>query len=537
MNHQAIIDQLSTLAPQLKNAASPEAVLVKYAKDKNLSPAQLERVGQIYNIAKTLNFMDKSASRGDSFKVLDTEKMLADYTTHTPPAVEKEAHDDWSAWMDTPGVRKAASTELDGWAEDTDAPTGNAKARYLAHCKKAGIVPNIIAMASDAEFAGAMYNDSFGYDATRDSLPKASRMDEIKEELRKESFAKFELDSAAQVIDDTKAELLKLASDLLDMHKIENLPFSTMEADAFYSAKNPDAIKKATDVIADYFDQMGWKLDRHDFSLPAPKLARDRYNVLPILTSAVDKIETIKAANAYIEDFKKKLETKEASTAPPPRRPGPPINMPRPAGGARTAGSGMGAGNVNLPQRPTGQRAALSSAQPADDGKSKSRDDPDDKDKNKSVGGTKDIEELVRGIAKMYNPDNYASQATKDYLGHAMKVTPSGNSNNRQKSVDIAASDVGRIADLQRLMLSDPIIGEADPDTVVSLYNTLARANPEIAQDSNLLRFALREAIQYEAVPLHTYKDLVSMGKERAQTEELNNKLDGQRYSLSAPKD
>ena len=68
---------------------------------------------------------------------------------------------------------------------------------------------------------------------------------------------------------------------------------------------------------------------------------------------------------------------------------------------------------------------------------------------------------------------------------------------------------------LERMLLTDPIIREADPDMVVSLYNTLQQANPEIARDPNLIRFALREAIQYESVPLHTYKDLVETDEKR----------------------
>jgi hypothetical protein len=67
---------------------------------------------------------------------------------------------------------------------------------------------------------------------------------------------------------------------------------------------------------------------------------------------------------------------------------------------------------------------------------------------------------------------------------------------------------------------------------VVSLYNTLAKANPEIVKDKNLLRFALREALQYDAVPLHTYKDLISMGKDRADTQEKLQKIEDNRYRI-----
>jgi hypothetical protein len=132
----------------------------------------------------------------------------------------------------------------------------------------------------------------------------------------------------------------------------------------------------------------------------------------------------------------------------------------------------------------------------------------------------------------MYDPSTYTNEQTKSYISNILKSPDFSKVNKRQKEVDIAADDVGRVTELQRLLLTDPIIGEADPDSVVSLYNTLAKANPEIVKDKNLLRFALREALQYDAVPLHTYKDLISMGKDRASTQDMTQKLEDRRYSI-----
>ena len=144
----------------------------------------------------------------------------------------------------------------------------------------------------------------------------------------------------------------------------------------------------------------------------------------------------------------------------------------------------------------------------------------------------KSIKDTASGLTDLYRPETYKSK-----IDQLIKI-PSGlkdlvsKKNVKQQKVDTAAKDVGRISTLQRLMLSDPVIGEAEPDTVVSLYNTLAKANPEVVSDPNLLRFALREAIQYEAVPLHTYKDLISMNKDRSSTEELQGRLDDKKYTI-----
>lgn len=546
MNHQAIIDQLTTLAPQLKSASNPEEVLVKYASERNLSPAQLERIGQVYNIAKTLNFMDKSANRGDSFKVLDTTKMLSDFTSYKPKIAEKVAGDDWSMWFnDTTSVKAASETEKEAKIVEEDGqyviyneagtkklskpfPDKGAAVKrlqqieYFKRQKQAGLVPNINALAKDIDFSDG---DVVGVYA--EPLPAASSMEEIKDELSKESFVRFELQATDQVIDDSTDELYKLANELLQMHRMSPIPFATMEADAFYSSNTPASIKVAADAIANYFDQKGWKLDRHDFNSAPPKLARDRHNVLPLFKSASDKIEIIKAAKKYREDFEKKAMSRAERDA---QKKSPPLSSE---------------GNVNLPGgRSRGTRAeregrsqttstweALSEDGGGGAGKKKNKEDGSEKDKgwDKPISTTKD---LISGATKLYDPSHYMNSSTQEYISNIMRAPTVSNKNDRQKTVDTAADDVGRVTNLQRLMLSDPIIGEADPDTVVGLYNTLARANPEVVQDANLLRLALREAIQYEAVPLHTYKDLITMRKEKGQASESERSGEEARYRI-----
>ena len=76
----------------------------------------------------------------------------------------------------------------------------------------------------------------------------------------------------------------------------------------------------------------------------------------------------------------------------------------------------------------------------------------------------------------MYSASNYLNKPTTDFLGNVFKTPSFSNKNTRQQGIDNAVSDTGRLADLQRLLLTDPIIGEADPDTVVSLYNTFSKS-------------------------------------------------------------
>jgi hypothetical protein len=547
MNHQAIIEQLSVLAPKLKAAESPEAVLVKYASDRNLSPAQLERIGQVYNIAKTLNFMDKSANRGDSFRVLDTNKMMSDFTSFKPKQ-EKEAtnNTDWNNWFDAP-LSKAASTsnpnDINSWIDYTEksakiveedgkytvySEDGDKKlskpgtkeeavkrlrqVEYFKKHKKANTVPNLLAMANDSEYASAE-------SSVTASLPKTAA-EQIKNELREETAFRFEMETSKQIMDDAAEEARKIASELLEMHRVNPLPFAAMEHDAYYCSEDTAGTKSATEFVANFFKSKGWELERHDFSKGMPKLARDRHNILPLFNSLLDQLELHKSAAVYVEE----LEKKSVDTATESRRRNQAdtsIDFPESGRGRR---GDFESEDIDFPKEETGRR--LSIIDLISDNKGKGQD------KGKSNVDFNSAKDITKGLVEMYDPHTYINKQTKDYISSILKTPELSKVNKRQKSIDVAADDVGRVTELQRLLLTDPIVGEADPDTVVSLYNTLAKANPEIVKDKNLLRFALREALQYDAVPMHTYKDLISMGKDRADMQEKMQRLEDRKYSI-----
>lgn len=547
MNHQAIIEQLSVLAPKLKAAESPEAVLVKYASDRNLAPAQLERIGQVYNIAKTLNFMDKSANRGDSFRVLDTNKMMSDFTSFKPKQ-EKEAtnNTDWNNWFDAP-LSKAASTsnpnDINSWIDYTEksakiveedgqytvySEDGDKKlskpgtkeeavkrlrqVEYFKKHKKANTVPNLLAMANDSDYASAE-------SSVTASLPKTAA-EQIKNELREETAFRFEMETSKQIMDDAAEEARKIANELLEMHRVNPLPFAAMEHDAYYCSEDEQGTKAATEFVANFFNSKGWKLERHDFSKGMPKLARDRHNILPLFNSLLEQLELHKSAAVYAEELEKKSMLMEPERS---RRKSTDsdIDFPNSAAGRRR---GTDSEDIDFPSSETGRRPSILDLISGNKDKGQ--------DKGTSDFDLNSAKEITKGLASMYDPATYTNKQTQDFISNILKTPELSRTNKKQKDIDIAAEDVGRVTELQRLLLTDPIIGEADPDTVVSLYNTLSKANPEIVKDKNLLRFALREALQYDAVPLHTYKDLISMSKDRADMQEKMQKLEDRKYSI-----
>jgi hypothetical protein len=82
MNEQ-MVTWFEGLIPEIKETGDPRGVMTKFAKDNNLAPSLLEKMGQLYNTAKTQTYLDKSAregmARGETFKVMDVQGMVSDY--------------------------------------------------------------------------------------------------------------------------------------------------------------------------------------------------------------------------------------------------------------------------------------------------------------------------------------------------------------------------------------------------------------------------------------------------------------------------
>ena len=82
-------------------------------------------------------------------------------------------------------------------------------------------------------------------------------------------------------------------------------------------------------------------------------------------------------------------------------------------------------------------------------------------------------------------------------------------------------------------MLTDDIIASADPARVQDLYATIADLSPTLARDPVRIAPVLKEALQYDAVPISQLKDIVSLEKDvqdtlkkKYEVEALSKKMD-----------
>ena len=87
---------------------------------------------------------------------------------------------------------------------------------------------------------------------------------------------------------------------------------------------------------------------------------------------------------------------------------------------------------------------------------------------------------------------------------------------------------------LQRLLLSDPIIAEADQNTVQDLFNTIADLSPTIAKDPIRMAPVLKEALQYDALPMQQIKDLLSVEESAGRSKKLQREEESSKKAIKS---
>jgi hypothetical protein len=112
-------------------------------------------------------------------------------------------------------------------------------------------------------------------------------------------------------------------------------------------------------------------------------------------------------------------------------------------------------------------------------------------------------------------------EATKE-----MRDNPFDYDTSLQLDYDKSLDNGLREVTLQKLMLTDPIIAEADQATVQDLFNTIADLSPTIAKDPIRMAPVLKEALQYDALPMQQIKDLLSVEESAGKVKKLQREED-----------
>jgi len=273
MRSQMIEWMMDDLLPQIRQNHHPESTLLKFAHEKNLSSSLLEGLGQLYNTAKTLSFLEKSANRGATFPILDV-----------PAMVDK--------FMEVPVTKKAS-------AYTPEVTTS------LASCFE-GIVAPMVKLASVVE---------------------PSQINPVKrawaEQEKQDMVLDFTKQARFEFVEDARAVMVKIARRLRET----NVSFTSLEQDALYTFG--EGSKPVMDKLAHYLERNKFVVKRAA-DAGKVRLVRDEHKFLPEFEALQDCFTHIEVADEILKSATNVLEEMAtppgtSKSDPPPKSDAPPL--------------------------------------------------------------------------------------------------------------------------------------------------------------------------------------------------------------------
>ena len=506
MSPSRVLEVIESLLPQIQKSASAEDILINYAKENNLAPEQLTKMAMTLNTARSVAWMDNNPDqRGASIPLIDTVKLASDYGTYKAPAAAKDKKPDTK-----PAEHRPIPRFMSG-------ATGKKPLNNPAE-KMAFATPSV-KPPTPGEKAAALIA------ARRVTEINVARLGDLQED--QSALYRTAITKLAKYIGNNKSFFAQMEEDVSQL--------ADAEGQMIFKA----AVKQATASVS---------VQLTPWTKVATKrsLLHDRTNILPLIKTAADALQL---HNAYALLAKRETEefAKLAFT-----RPNPVADLEdkdekddaAPADEATTPQTDWS----KAEQSPASVHGRVATMQ-QDAPRMRVRRDyvdvpPLDKMEGKSDGGEKaprdprtsaDTASKITKVLEEFIPKGKIMSTVGSMPGILDKMKATGDSKYapkfRQKGIDHAVRDVSFVSNLQRLIMTDPILGEADPQHLVDLANDLQKGDPRIAHNPNQLRFALREALQYGGVPIQTHKTLADIDKSHSQAEETRGKTEDARYA------
>jgi len=418
MRQQLIGFLIDDIAPRVRRSGDPEGELLKFASEKNLSPALLEGLGQLFNTAKTLCYMEKNSSqRGATFPTVDVQNLVSQY-------------------LEVPA--KKMTKDAGGWLEADDKLAPGAR------------MPDFFSLPE---------NDGLEF-----SLPKSAS-------FRKQSLSplRANINTAELVKTDMEESARGLLDRMVKKARRSQLDWNTLELDAL--AVIGEEAKPALDNAASYLAAHNIKVARQQYD-GKPRFVESDLVEIELLSKA---LVSIKEATVMVDEMRAELkksssalakgevdeEEEEDSKSPKPVAPN--------NSGRGSAGKDLGGSPFEFL--------------------------PKGGDSSKSVFKT-----APDAMFNLLAPAR--DHFFKGVMGHL------GSPDNSHAAVESALGDSQHLALLQNLMTTDDVLSEADPDQVVSAFNTIRQTAPHLAKDVNVMRVALRSAVQHEGIDPFTIKGI-----------------------------
>lgn len=555
MTQQQILDALDNLMPEVVSTNNPEATLLKFAKTNNLYPTQLEKLGHAFNQCKTLVGLSKQANRGDSFSILNVPEMITKYSTYKPADVltseEKKVHKEVNKIVKEAGVKVASGGRL---------PMPNFVEKLVArgaeiddnNTEEYNLVPS--SSAFDAVFnkkaSADEDNNMSEYEKYEIAKKAADYTEELKQELNSIKSGTEELirikcasianylrkngpDAWKEVVEDTVQRYgVKSASAI---HTIENylevnhIPYSVadinetqLQKSAFVRDRhnmwesvqqvqeyltdldNINNLNKEASYIPD-FDEVftQWKNKYQNNKLSAGELPQvyDEKLIDRIIKSEIDRLsknEKLKADGEMIEAPKFDQDALDSYLTSPQK------NYLRSQWAQYKY-------LVDEKKSKDDKEKAIQDKAKALQALKEKQDNLDKKVINAFKAGLIDTPKaLANSVVSLVNGSKKGIQTSYNTVKNVIDNLPESTYNRDFLKSDI---ELSKDFNLHKLILTDPVIAEADPKEVSDIYNTISQISPRFAQNTRLMSTALKEALQYGAVPLSMLKDLSEFEK------------------------
>lgn len=474
MRQQLITWMIEDIAPEVRRTKDASSVLLKFANEKNLAPALVQGLGQLYNTAKTLAFLEKAGStgRGDSFPIVDVDDLVKKYLEHRPS-------------------KSAGSSEgaIDRW----EFYNPDNSSQDLPAC-----------------FAGIL-TPAFEMEQVIDTVPDRA----IKRAAMQQAVTKLEVQFAEQIRSECSELLMKYASEVAQvLRENPDYPFVQMEADAMgYFEGNP-RLPEVMDKLAEYcgncFPRV--RVERAKTATQNELLRQPAEGLMVKIAAIEDGFYLRQACDEFVKEatsatmddpaviaaLQKAVSSDRGKSdqdlskrdwaiwGTPKFKP-----SPKPTGGA--------GGGAFRPQ--TGTEVSLLDSQTPSDV----------------------LRKVNEGL------DSVLQDARDSLLGGAKKIVDTTNKD--QALVDARMQDVRQVAILQNLLTTDEILAEADPDRVVEIYNTIRTTAPEVASDINVMRVLLRSAIQHDGIAPFDLKNILETELAKQKVDWNRRMVDNVEYS------
>ena len=519
MDQQAHIRLLNSIMPEIAETRNPEAVLLKCAKAHNLTPAMLEKLGHVFNTTKTLVGLEKMANRGDSFSIVNVPEMVSKYTTYDPSAPltveDKKVHQkvekltkyagviaQWREIINS-GMQKAAGANDWIFESPKELPDMGALLREAMNDRGGDLV---FQNADEGEWKEIDMGVATPMDVTFDKAASANIERKPMYEVR--PIYKEAANALEDAILEGKANIMEKYAALRSYVEWTPSVWTEIAEDAV-SVMGKEAAVKAIKDAEEYMEDRLCRVPAFDIEKMAffPALPRDRHDKVDLLLEADEISKMVKQAEAELAELEETFEgyTKEAAKDSKVR--------------------------AEVEKRMQSKKDKLNAKEYADEyAKEYARVYAEKSASNAGLlEGIQNPHEKS-AVFKVLPEMMTGAKNTWDTVGTVSELMGSS-SGARQKKIDKAVQTAARDATLQRLMLTDDIIREADPYEVQDIYHAIADLSPSLANNPVLMSTLIKESLQYGALPIQTIKDIANVEKTITDTEKNNLSIAKDKYS------